>query len=71
MNTITIPKKSFAKGDLVIVPRAEYESLKARQIPEVAASKAQLRALARMRKNRVAGKLIPLDVLERDLARRS
>ena len=32
--------------------------------------KADLAALARMRKNRAAGKLIPFDVLKRDLASR-
>lgn len=70
MNTITIPR-SFSKGDLVIVPRAEYEELCARPpVREFKPTKDDLRALARMRKNRAAGKLISLDVLKRDLASR-
>ena len=73
MNTITIPK-GFAKGGFVIVPQAEYESLKSRAIPVYMPTPAErrmiARARARMHKNRAAGKLIPLRVLERDLARR-
>jgi len=71
MNAITIPKSSFAKGDLVVVSRAEYEELRARPpVREFKPTKADLAALARMRKNRAAGKLIPFDVLKRDLASR-
>lgn len=70
MNTITIPK-GFAKGGFVIVPQAEYEKLRSRPpVREFKPTKDDLRALARMRKNRAAGKLISLDVLKRDLASR-
>jgi hypothetical protein len=65
MNTITIPR------GFVVVPRAEYEELRARPpVREFTPTKSDLRALARMRKNRAAGKLISLDVLKRDLASR-
>lgn len=71
MNAITIPKSSFSKGDLIIVPRAEYESLKARAVPEFTPTKADLRALARGRRNFRAGKTISLAQLKRDLANRN
>jgi len=65
MTTITIPR------GFVVVPRAEYEELRARPpVREFTPTKADLAALARMRKNRAAGKLIPFDVLKRDLASR-
>ena len=68
MNTITIPR------GFVVIPRAEYESLKARIIPEYTPTaterRAIMRARARMHKNRVAGKMVSLDVLEQDLANR-
>ena len=70
MNTITIPK-SFARGGLVIVPQAEYESLKARAVPEFTPTKADLNALARARRNFRAGKTISLVQLKRDLANRN
>ena len=69
MTTITIPKQLAAGNDLIVLRRSEYESMKARMVPEVAPTKANLRALARMRKNRAAGKLLPLDELKRKLAR--
>lgn len=31
METITIPKKLAAYGDLIVIPRVEYEALKSRQ----------------------------------------
>ena len=65
MATLTIPK------GFVVIPRAEYEDLRARPpVREIKPTKAVLQALARMHKNRAAGKMIPLDVLERDLASR-
>lgn len=33
MNTITIPKNLIKNDDLVIIPRKEYESMKAQAIP--------------------------------------
>ncbi len=74
MNTITIPK-GFAKDGFVIVPQAEYESLKSRAIPIYTPTPAErrmvARARARMHKNRAAGKLITLDELKRELASRN
>jgi hypothetical protein len=70
MTTMTIPKTFRGSDDLIVLPRREYESLKARVVPEYVPTKTDLRALARMRKNRAAGKLISLDVLKRDLASR-
>lgn len=71
VNAITIPKNNFVKVDMVMLPRTEYEELCARPpVREFIPTKSDLRALTRMRKNRVAGKLISLDVLKRDLASR-
>lgn len=69
MATITIPKQLAKGGDLVVIPRKEYEAMRARMVPEFTPTKANLRALDRMRKNRAAGKLITLDELKRKLAR--
>lgn len=33
MNTITIPKNLIKNDDLVIIPRKEYEKMKAQMIP--------------------------------------
>lgn len=69
MNTITIPK------GFVILPRAEYESLKARVVPEYTPTAAErrmiVRARTRMQKNRAEGKLLTLDELKRKLASRN
>ena len=75
MTTITIPRKlAAAKDDLIVISRSEFESMKARMVPEyvptAAARRSLVRARTRMYKNRVAGKLIPLNELKRDLARR-
>ena len=71
MNAITIPKKLASGGDLVVVPRREYEALLARpDVTEEFPTKANLRALARMRKNRALGKLLTIDELKRKLAAR-
>ncbi|MBI3572163.1 hypothetical protein HY091_01345 [Candidatus Kaiserbacteria bacterium] len=64
MATITIPRHFANRNDLIVVPRGEYESLKARAVPEVAPTKTNLQALARMRKNRATGKLIALNDLK-------
>ena len=69
MNVVTIPKKLAGKGDLVVLPREEYESLKARVIPEVRMTADEKRALVRARKNFRAGKLLSLDEFRRELGR--
>ena len=69
MNAIAIPK------GFVVLPRAEYESLKARVIPEYTPTAAErrmiIRARTQMQKNRAAGKLLTLDELKRKLASRN
>lgn len=69
MNLITIPKKiSGAKDDLVVLPRKEYEALLARpDIREFTPTKANLRDLARARRNFRAGKMIPYEDVRREL----
>ena len=73
MATITIPRELAKKGDLVVISRNEYESLKSRVIseytPTLAERRALIRARNRMRKNRAAGKLLTIDELKRKLAR--
>ena len=71
MNLVTIPRKiSGAKDDLIVLPRKEYESLKARAIPEFTPTKTELKALERARRNFAAGKVIPWEDVKRDLADR-
>ena len=75
MTTMTIPKTFGARDDLIVIPRKEYESLKARVIPEYTPTPAErrtiLRARARMHKNRAAGKMLTLDELKRKLGSRN
>ena len=47
MNAITIPKNSFVKVDMVMLPRTEYESLKTRMVREYIPTPSERRALAR------------------------
>jgi len=59
MSTITIPKTLAQKGDLVVVPRKEYEALLSfRTYREVRMTKAQKQALRRAEKNLSAGKTV-------------
>ena len=52
MNTITIPKELSQKGDLVVVPRKEYEILlELREIVEFTPTASQKKALKRAEKN--------------------
>ena len=67
MNLISIPKKLAKKGDLVVLPRKEYESLKARIVPEIRMTADEKRALAHARKAFKEGKLIPYDDVRREL----
>lgn len=76
MTTVTIPKQLAAKGDLIVVSREEYESMKARMVPEYTPTATERRrvqrARVRMHKNRAEGKMLTLDDLKRklDLARK-
>ncbi len=71
MNVVTIPKRLPARGELVLVSRAEYEALRAQaEGREFTPTKADLRALAHARKNFNAGKVIPWEDVKRDLESR-
>ncbi|MBI5470429.1 hypothetical protein HY968_03910 [Candidatus Kaiserbacteria bacterium] len=66
MNTVTIPRKLPTKGELVLVSREEYESLRAQaEGREFTPTKADLKALERARKNFKAGKTISYDEFAR------
>lgn len=75
MTTMTIPKTFRGSDDLIVLPRKEYEALKARVIPEYTPTATErrmiTRARARMQKNRTMGKLLTLDELKRKLASRN
>lgn len=70
MTVITIPKH-FARKDLVIIPREEYEAMLRGQPPrvfkEVVMTKAQKQAFERAERNFVNGKSLTLDVCKRKL----
>ena len=52
MNTITIPRELSQKGDLVVVPRKEYDALlELREIVEFTPTSSQKNALKRAEKN--------------------
>ena len=68
MDTITIPKKIALQGDLVVIPRKEYEALLwLKKIREFIPTVAQRNALIRARKNRKEGKYLTIDELRRKL----
>ncbi len=70
MTTLTIPKTFRGSDDLIVIARKEYESLKARVVPEYMPTPSERRAIARARRNFRAGKTISLAQLERELAHR-
>lgn len=68
MNTVTIPKKLASRGDLVVIPRKEYEALLGlKKIREFIPTAAQRNALIRARKNRKEGKYLTINELRRKL----
>lgn len=69
MNLVTIPRKLVVNDDLVIIPRKEYESLKARSVPVVRMTADEKKALIRARKALKAGKLLSLDEFRREMGR--
>ena len=70
MNVVTIPKKiTGARDDLVVLPRREYESLRARVIPEARMTTSEKRALVRARRAFKEGKLLSLDEFKREMGR--
>ncbi len=74
MNTynVTIPKALSRMGDLVLVPRKEYESfLEFRKIKEFTPTMAERRALRRAEINLKKGKTLSYDELVRKLGVKS
>ena len=68
MATITIPGKLAQKGDLVVIPRHEYEALvRLRKMKEFMPTIAQRRALTRAENNLKKGKTLSFDELSRKL----
>ena len=66
---ITIPKELAKKGDLVIIPRKEYEGLVLRQkiVPVVKMTSAEKRDLKEARKEFARGEYVTLEQLENEL----
>ncbi len=73
MTTVTIPKELTKKGDLVVIPKSEYEEfLKFRRAVRIAEpTRSEKRAIERGRKELRAGRFISWEKLKNDLARRS
>ena len=73
MGTVTIPKELTKKGDLVVIPRSEYEEFLSfrRAFRITQPTKAEKRAIDRGRKEFRQGKFIALEKLKNELARRS
>lgn len=68
MAIFTIPKNLVKQGELVVIPKKEYEELlRRRVIPTATLSSAEKRALARGRKEIASGEYISLDKLEHEL----
>lgn len=68
MRVITIPKTLSQKGDLVIIPRKEYEGLlELKRIREFEGTAAQKRALARAERNLKKGRTLSYDAFARAL----
>ena len=66
MNSVTIPKNLTSKGDLVVIPRGEYETLLnwARFKPrEFVPTLTQKKALSRAESNFKKGKMLSYDEL--------
>ncbi|MBI2122093.1 MAG: hypothetical protein HYT98_03140 [Candidatus Sungbacteria bacterium] len=70
MNVVTIPQKLAQKGDLVVVPRREYEALLRRQpklIPVIKLTPLEMRAIEKSEKELARGDYVTLDELEHEL----
>ena len=72
MNIVTIPKKLAQGGDLVVIPREEYEEFLALKkiIPVVKATKEEMRAIRRGEREFREGKYVEWAQLKKELARR-
>ena len=71
-NIVTIPKKLAQKGDLVVIPRKEYEEFLTLKkiIPVVKATKEEMRVIRRGEKEFREGKYVEWTQLKKELARR-
>lgn len=72
MPALTIPRELAKTGELVLIPRKEYDRLlhfRMNNVREVDMTLAQKRALARARKNLAAGKFLTPHELRQKLAR--
>lgn len=70
MTTVTIPKQLAERGDLVLIPREEYETLlrfRVKKINEVLMAPIQRQALVRARANISRNKFLTLHELKRKL----
>lgn len=68
MNTITIPKKLEGRGDLMVIPKSEYEVLvKLKKFKEFALTNSQKKALVRAERNFKLGKTFSYNELVRKL----
>ena len=70
MTSITIPKSLSKSGDLVVIPRKEYEeylSLR-KMMPYFSPTKAELKVLARAEKEIRQGKYKPWSRVKNELA---
>ena len=71
MDTVTIPKKITQRGELVVIPRKEYETLLLlkRTFPVVKPTKGELRAIRRGEREIARGEYVTLEQLKRELGR--
>ena len=68
MRTVTIPKALAREGDLVIIPRKEYEALlRLKKVREFQPTVTQKRALARAQRNLKKGKTLTYDAFAQAL----
>jgi len=70
MTTITIPKELSKKGELVIIPRTEYDEFlrfRLKKIEEVIMTPLQKRMLERARRNLARGKFLTIYELKQKL----
>ena len=68
MHTVTIPRALAREGDLVIIPRKEYDALlRLKRIREFQPTPTQKRALARAQRNLKKGKTLTYDAFAQAL----
>lgn len=68
MKALTIPKALSKEGELVVIPRREYEQLLAlKKIREFRPTAGQLAALKKAERNFKKGKALPYDAVARAL----